>query len=440
MPWDLVNKAIDTNFNYTVSAQCKARWATETNLPWDNVASPATKTLECPKCDTILNIPWTTCQFPEVYDNKPPGLDGNGYGDSDLQYSCHSCEVVINKEFLALGKFTRDHQALVDDRRRPMPGTLLDVKTGTPTKPAQGKKFKTTHTFPNRMLKYGRTASKTPLRDLARWRSYLSRWEPSMDDVRKEFDNLLSDRRNIREIELVPPTRGYKLPPESRLAVRKMMSRYWQNFGLFALDLSGAVMRQGVFVEKMCQLDWLHSPSASDTMARLIIKYGRFIEIMKRNPSQMAVPTLDVDLAWHTHQLSPSRYYGYTLANTGRFVDHDDKVDQNMLSHQFEWTSKTYQAYYGEVYSACTCWYCEGTFCPHSPRSSLTLTVVAIRTSHINTVGKALGLSTQEKSEPSSLLPLIHPGITNLLFLSSRQILPRLRRRQSPYAPSPLPP
>jgi hypothetical protein len=85
---------------------------------------------------------------------------------------------------------------------------------------------------------------------------------------------------------------------------------------------------------------------------------------MKRNPSQMAVPTLDVDLAWHTHQLSPSRYYKHCLDNTRRFIDHDDKVDQDMLSHQFEWTSKTYQEYYGEVYSECTCWYCEGTFVP----------------------------------------------------------------------------
>jgi hypothetical protein len=365
MPWDLVNRAIDTNLNYTVSAQCKARWATETKLPWDNVDGALEKTLDCPKCDAILHIPWTTCQFPEVYDNVPPGLAGNGYGDSNVQFSCHSCQAVINKEFLALGKFVKDHQALVDDRRRPMPGTLLDVKTGTPTQPVSGKTARTTtHTFPNRVLKLGRTASKTLLRDLARWRSYLNSWDPTMQHVRKEFDNVLSDRRNIKEVESIPPSRSYKLPPESRLAVRKMMSRYWENFSLFALDLSGAVLRQGVFVEKMCQLDWLHSPTASDTMARLITKYTRFIEIMKRNPSQMAVPTLDVDLAWHTHQLSPSRYYKHCLDNTRRFIDHDDKVDQDMLSHQFEWTSKTYQEYYGEVYSECTCWYCEGTFVP----------------------------------------------------------------------------
>jgi hypothetical protein len=360
MPWDLINRAIDTNFNYTVSAQCRARWATETNLSWDIVDGPFAKMLECPKCDTILYIPWTTCQFPELYVNEPPALDGHGYGDGNLQYSCHSCKLLINKECLAVGKFVKDHQALTDRRARPMPGTLLDVKTGTPTKVMRGNT--TTHTFPNRVLKRGRTASKTPLPALASWRTYLNCPNPTMHYVRREFDNVLSSRKTIKEVESIPLVRRYKLPPESRIAVRKMMSRYWENFSLFALDLSGAVMRQGVFVEKMCQLDWLHSPSASDTMARLVMKYTRFIEIMKRNPSQMAVPTLDVDLAWHTHQLSPSKYYRHTLVNTGRFIDHDDKVDEGTLSKQFEWTSKTYQAYYGEVYSECTCWYCEGMF------------------------------------------------------------------------------
>jgi hypothetical protein len=182
----------------------------------------------------------------------------------------------------------------------------------------------------------------------------------TMDRVRKEIEAVLAERENVRVIDGKSLTTRYSLPVDSRIAVRKMMSRYWENFSLFALDLCGAVMRQGIFVEKMCKLDWLHSPSARDTMTRLLTKYLRFMEIMRRNPKQVAVPTLDVDLAWHTHQLSPSMYYRHTVTWVGRFVDHDDKIDENTLSKQFEWTSKTYQDMYGEVYSACTCWYCEG--------------------------------------------------------------------------------
>lgn len=69
------------------------------------------------------------------------------------------------------------------------------------------------------------------------------------------------------------------------------------------------------------------------------------------------------------------------------------------------------------------------------PPSSATLTSPAIRTTHISTVGKVLGLSTQEKSKtPLPLLPshTIHPKLTSL---PSRRILPHLRSRQPPYVP-----
>lgn len=95
-------------------------------------------------------------------------------------------------------------------------------------------------------------------------------------------------------------------------------------------------------------------------MDRLLIKYTRFINIISLYPLHVAVPTLDVDLAWHTHQLSPRPYFDYTTNKCRKFIDHDDKMDEDVLSSSFEWTSKTYQKLYREVYSECTCWYCEG--------------------------------------------------------------------------------
>lgn len=120
-----------------------------------------------------------------------------------------------------------------------------------------------------------------------------------------------------------------------------------------------------------------------DTMERLIAKYQRFIDIMAYYPSQMAVPTLDVDLAWHTHQLSPQPYYAFTTTQTSKFIDHDDKVSEEKLNAAFEWTSKTYQERYNDVYSECTCWYCE-----------------SIRASHVSSVGKLLGISMNNRSKP----------------------------------------
>lgn len=95
-------------------------------------------------------------------------------------------------------------------------------------------------------------------------------------------------------------------------------------------------------------------------MARLVLKYCRFLEIAQSFPHRMVVPTLDVDLGWHTHQLSPQQYYAFTTQYMGSFLDHDDKVDENKLCTSFDWLCEEYEKRYQEVYSECLCWYCEG--------------------------------------------------------------------------------
>lgn len=240
-----------------------------------------------------------------------------------------------------------------------MPGTILNPFTGRAMQiPSGSQASYFQRTFPNRLIKY----------DLRiRLMDMLSPAEhepsPTMETIRKLVEEVLADEKRIRHIDSANFRVGkYRILPMARFSIRKMMSRYWENFSPFALDLCGAVMRQGVFIEKMNNLDWLHSPSSSDTMERLVIKYTRFIDIMAKNPTQVVVPTLDVDLAWHTHQLSPRAYHKYVCSKTGRFIDHDDKIEESKLNSQFEWTTKTYQETYGEVYSECPCWYCESEF------------------------------------------------------------------------------
>jgi hypothetical protein len=103
-----------------------------------------------------------------------------------------------------------------------------------------------------------------------------------------------------------------------------------------------------------------------------------------------------VDLGWHTHQLSPKPYYDYTVLKCKKFIDHDDKMDEDALNTGFEWTSKTYQKLFQGVYSECTCWYCEGKKNP-IPNMEHKLTKTAIRSKHISTASKIFGTSTHEK-------------------------------------------
>jgi hypothetical protein len=369
MPWDLINKAIDVDFNYIVSEQCKARWTEVTGMPWDSADGPVNKELPCPRkgCRATLHIPWTTCGYAEdsSIDEGPPDLAGHGYGDSTLKYTCSQCRLNITRDVLSVARFVRDVEGL-HNASRPMPGTILSGLHGRPlpygnelkgTKPAA----KSPQTFPNRLLKSHCANISTKVTSLLQPVPLTGpNTKLNMDTIRSMMDVVIGSKHSAYIKIIEGRKHGYGLSRDSRLAIRLMMSRYWENFTPFALDLAGGIMRQGTFVEKMCSIDWLHSPTARETMSRLIEKYKRFVSIMVKHPQKMVVPTLDVDLAWHTHQLTPSQYYTYTVGCTGRFVDHNDKVEEDKLGRQFKWTSKIYQEMYREPYSECTCWYCEG--------------------------------------------------------------------------------
>ncbi|KAI1082080.1 hypothetical protein F5B20DRAFT_534317 [Whalleya microplaca] len=382
MPWKFVNDAIGTDFSYSVSPECIAAWEKLTGRRWDNIDDPAVKPLRCPACSQSHRIPWTTCSLPEDYKGDDPGIVGEGYGDGNLAYICSKCSNTITRECLEVAKFIKDVQGLLV-QNRPMPGTILDYKTGLPkTVPASGiKKDRFGRTFPNRLIKKHLRSEILTLLTRHQLASV------SMDHVRRLIETAIKGDNVVKAVEGVSgkdAIKRYRLGAEARVHTRKMMTRYWGNPSPFGLELGGAVMRQSIFTEKMHKIDWLHSPAARDTMQRLIMKYERFTKIMTLNPDPFVVPTLDVDLAWHTHQLSPAIYLSWMESKTGQFADHDDKIDEDRLSLAFEWTSRAYQNLYGEVYSECTCWYCE-----------------SIRAAHVSSVGKIFGVSKNEKISES---------------------------------------
>lgn len=285
-------------------------------------------------------------------------MSGTGYGDRDLSFFCHKCGGQINHDLLRVAKFKKDTEKLVTDDW-PLGGTIILPSTGSPAHPLPNLWYQEPNFFPNRLIGMH---LRTRILELI---MPGSKNLPSMDNVRDLIENAIESRQVIKKVN---QSKIGKLTDVERVAVRKMMSRYWENTSIFALELGGAVIRQSVFVDKMHSIDWLRSPAARSTMDRLLIKYGCFMKIIATFPRNIAVPTLDVDLGWHTHQLSPQPYYTYTVVKTcKKFIDHDDKMDENALSFNFEWTSKTYQKLFGEVYSECTCWYCECRFPIHIP-------------------------------------------------------------------------
>ncbi|CAN3374358.1 hypothetical protein DIURU_000764 [Diutina rugosa] len=127
-------------------------------------------------------------------------------------------------------------------------------------------------------------------------------------------------------------------------------------------DLVGAVLRQERFTQAMNDIDWLHQDQISHGLKESIKRYARFFSLITHyDQQQILVPTLDIDLVWHTHQLSMAFYFEDCMhAGSGCVVDHDDKVESARLDGGFTATAKLYRSHFNESYSSCFCKYCVG--------------------------------------------------------------------------------
>jgi hypothetical protein len=276
---------------------------------------------------------------------------GQGFSDRGFIETCSACGTTITHNLLRADKFCTDVKQLLS-KRTPMPGTLLGLR-GVPFRVGiyHDDRWKRVYHTVNNLLLCG-----LGQRILDQPRLGGKGFNESISSIRDMIAETISDNHNY--MRTVRESATHRMNRLESIGFRKMMSRYWENSSPFALDLVGAVVRQGGFIEKMHNIDWLHSPALPATMTRLILKYERFVAIME-DQANMAVPTLDVDLAWHTHQLNPPSYLQYVVKKTRQFIDHDDKVTETVLNDAFAWTSKTYEKKYGGKYSECTCWYCE---------------------------------------------------------------------------------
>ncbi|KAF6818890.1 alpha-ketoglutarate-dependent sulfonate dioxygenase [Colletotrichum plurivorum] len=442
MPWAVVNEAIDNAYGYTVSENCVSNWSSRTDLSWRNEDDPDTKTIKCPSCNAAVSIPWTTCGQPEGYTGpRRPGIVGQGLADGQLSHQC-ACSLTITHDALRAAKFRNDVQASITQDHA-IPGTILDLKTGIPKR----LKYDDTESdasgagCPDRLFP-ARLARRGLIVEVVEMLKPGSAVSPSMMAVRdvmeENFTGRFADSKNLRE---VMDRHGHKKVTEFRLSLdgrrqtRKMMSRYWENASPLAIDLVGCVMRQGTFTEKMCKINWLHFPTARNLMTRLITKYERFIEIVAvavSTKDKVAVPTIDVDLAWHTHQLSSKAYFDYTVAKMEAFVDHNDKVDEDKLSTAFEWTSKTYQEMYGEVYSECKCWYCETVrvmSLPATKMFGLSKDEKVLESWHASPQGKEAPIPPAQESAHVSSHPAVHTNETTARRAHTRPIRLNYRNR-----------
>jgi len=345
-PWAAVESCTTDDLDFTPPPDAVDLFESQTGKKWNSQNEKDYKSIPCLCCGSPCHIPWTTAKQPGDFER--PFEDGVGFADGNFRFQCSHCSFCLTHEILKLEKFRRDVKELVKSDI-PMPGTVL---------PASGVHYhtaETQHTYVNHTL------TALGLEKILEATNYIKDPGKSMDDVRTLIEGVYDDRHTRKLIanrsSMNERTRFFQ-----RMSFRRMMGSYWNNHSLFKLDLVGAVLRQGTFIRKMDEIDWLHSPALEHTMTTSIQKYAVFLYIASDNVGRMAVPTLDVDLAWHTHQLSPLRYYKYCRSHARMLINHDDRVEEGSLSDGYEWTSKKFHELTGgQLYTACTCWYCEAT-------------------------------------------------------------------------------
>lgn len=362
LPWKTIDDCIDSvTFQYMTTAAAKTNFEEKAGRFWRNVDDQDSKTFTCGKCSRAMSVPWTAGSG--YIEKQSEFAAGFGFADKDFAARCEDCKTYYNHDVLRVEKFRRD-VSLIWEQDCPLPGTVTSVEGLLPVCRADTDVLQCYS--PNWLMGPARFCYLETAWELSTYPEDA----PTMQTVRNGLEKALSDIAVQAQLIVARRYKPAKHKLREKFAMRRMMSRYWYNSSPFALDLVGAVIRQGSFIEKMHNIDWLHSPGLTSTMDRLVTKYGRFFAIMAERPDRMAVPTLDVDLAWHTHQLSARAYYLYSDEHAHSLIDHDDKIEENDLSDAFAWTSKQYQAKYGEPYSACTCWYCEAVRESHTSSAS----------------------------------------------------------------------
>lgn len=356
-PFEAVNKCIDNcMLEYKPSEASQQAFERHINLRWDSLDDSPSKELACPRCSKPNKILWTEGGVGNSL--KEAFKKNTGIADASFEARCNNCRLTINHSRLMVAKFRQDVCDLLT-ANRPMPGSICNID-GIPQgrQNVRNPQYWNNMTFPSRLVQ-------AVGNDMLIFTDPRGDWCKSIDDLRTQMEVKVRDRKALTAAK----GKFQSLSSGEREHFRRMMSHYWGNTSDFTLDLVSAVVHQGTFVQNMVNIDWLHSPTVMETSRRLTKKYKIFIDIKLENPLKTAVPTMDVGLAWLSHQLQPRNYYKYTTKGVYRgcrqLIDHDYTLEECKVSENFEWTSKMYyRATNGGIYSECSCWYCEATRAP----------------------------------------------------------------------------
>ncbi|XP_076927584.1 glycine-rich domain-containing protein 1-like [Bidens hawaiensis] len=182
----------------------------------------------------------------------------------------------------------------------------------------------------------------------------------------EEFYEKILDNRNVvssvqgisrRETEEIwnklYPNEPYDFDMTRALST-KFSEDMYKNQSFSKYDFTLAIERQSPF---FYQVSRPHVKSDLFLKAA-VARYKGFLHLIRRNRERslkrFCVPTYDIDLMWHTHQLHPASYCKDLTELIGKVLEHDD-TDQNRAKGQkldtgFSETTKQWEETFGSRY------------------------------------------------------------------------------------------
>ncbi|EPQ58878.1 hypothetical protein GLOTRDRAFT_125199 [Gloeophyllum trabeum ATCC 11539] len=317
---------------YQPSAARIASWRDSTWTPFDPLEAMSQlrdKPVVCPRCLAGLLVPF----FQD---------DGCGYAQQGFKTACPYCTLAITKETLGVAKLARDLARRLEpvqvDGARILPRQYLAGTVYTPhnaTNVIRAKRLQES---------FLRAPGVTSLK---------------LDSIAEQSDRAKAIQEKAQYSfgeAMIFGGRGSAVGENLR---RRVMSAYSDD-RIFSVELVGAVLRQESFIDKMVALGWTdlaYFDSEQDELAlhHAVARYHAFLDLLATPPENFYVPTLDIDLAWHTHQLYPDQYAVDCKKYVGRYIDHDDRVGESRLSAAFDLTCRAWKSRFGIPYAYCGC-------------------------------------------------------------------------------------
>lgn len=346
MPLTLIASLVDPTTLDPVlpSSQREAFFETTAELPFmynikttfDDVL-----TLTCPCCNTVNpTVLWITPT------GETPGK-GHGFAEPEFQHECDWCKRKFTRSMMGVRKFCEEFTRRRAQRKVFFAETLLQPLTGKPDE-MLGEMLMLR--MVRRINAVNKLKGPCPQDEITQQSINLAK---SLDWSSTEL--LVQIHQGLR------PRQTYRVYEEPLPRVKRLVTAYSLP-GYASLDLVSAVLRQESFITKLQELGWLEvdrfkTAAEQTTLLRAIARYHAFLDLMasKSDTFSLLVPTLDIDLAWHTHQLSATAYRADTLRLVKRIPNHDDAIESNNLHAAYDNTAAAWKARFGVAYSVCGC-------------------------------------------------------------------------------------